>query len=58
VKLKYSAEVIEESLENELKEKEREIAVLKEELKRIREKLRKDIIPIEGYAEEKGDGHF
>lgn len=54
MKLRFPSEVIEASLENELKEKEREIAVLKEELKRLREKLSKDIIPIEDMLRRRG----
>ncbi|MBI5199476.1 MAG: hypothetical protein HZA09_05625 [Nitrospirae bacterium] len=54
MKLKSSSEFIGTSLEESLEEKEREIAVLKEELRRIRERLRNGIVPVEEMLKRRG----
>lgn len=54
MKLKTPAELTEISLEKTLEEKEREIAVLKEELRRIRERVRKDSLPVEDMLRRRG----
>lgn len=54
MKLKTSAEPLDISPEIELREREREIAVLKEEIRRLREKLGKNIIPIEDMLKRRG----
>lgn len=54
MKLKSSSEFIATSLEGSLEEKEREIAVLKEELRRIRERLRNSIVPVEEMLKRRG----
>jgi len=54
VKLKTPAEVTDISLQKILEEKEREIVVLREELKRIRERLRKDSLPVEDMLKRRG----
>lgn len=45
---------MESSLEKTLEEKEREISVLKEELRRMRERFRKDSIPLEDMLKRRG----
>lgn len=54
MKLKSSSEFIGTSLEESLEEKEREIAVLKEELRRIKERLRNGIVPVEEMLKRRG----
>lgn len=54
MKLKVPSEFKDTSIEKTLEEKEREIAVLKEEIRRVRERIRKDIMPVEDMLKRRG----